>query len=57
MVQLDQEPRPEEALSWINEQGIRVLNVAGPRESKHPGIVYRQALAYLRELFKSVCPV
>jgi hypothetical protein len=51
VVQLDQAPRTDEALAWIEERGIRVLNVAGPRESKHPGVVYRQALAYLKMLF------
>jgi hypothetical protein len=53
VMQLDREPRIEETLSWIKERGIKILNVAGPRESKRPGIIYRQALAYLRELFAS----
>lgn len=40
--------RPQEAgvadrvLAWIAEQRVGVLNVAGPRESRHPGI-YRAA--------------
>jgi len=51
VVQLDRDPCVEVALSWIEEQGIKTLDVAGPRESKHPGAIYRQALAYLRELF------
>jgi predicted Rossmann fold nucleotide-binding protein DprA/Smf involved in DNA uptake len=34
---------------WLAERGIAVLNVAGPRESKRPG-VYRQALAFLEAL-------
>jgi len=33
---------------WIAEHGIAVLNVAGPRESKCPGI-YRRASAFLRK--------
>jgi len=37
------------AAEWINAQGIAVLNVAGPRESKRPGI-YRLALHFLDEL-------
>jgi hypothetical protein len=49
VVQLDSEHRPGEVLSWLGEHGIRTLNVAGPRESKCPGI-YRESLAYLRRL-------
>ena len=28
----------ERVAAWIKEEGIEVLNVAGPRESKQPGI-------------------
>lgn len=35
--------------SWLAQHRIRTLNVAGPRESKCPGI-YQRALAMLREL-------
>ena len=38
---------------WLAQHRIRVLNVAGPRESKQPGI-YEQTSAFLRELL-SVC--
>jgi hypothetical protein len=34
---------------WLAAHRIAVLNVAGPRESKRPG-VYRQALAFLEAL-------
>jgi hypothetical protein len=34
---------------WLDENEIRVLNVAGPRESEAPGI-HDRALAFLREL-------
>ena len=34
---------------WIAEEGIKVLNVAGPRESTSPGI-YRQAADFLAAL-------
>jgi hypothetical protein len=30
--------RPSEAVAWIAENGIRVLNVAGNRERVSPGI-------------------
>jgi len=38
------------ARRWLDENKIRVLNVAGPRESSAPGI-YDEALAYLTRLF------
>jgi hypothetical protein len=37
--------------SWIKERGIRVLNIAGPRESQSPGI-YVQAVELLRRLLQ-----
>ena len=41
LAQLDQESVPDAAarlLAWLDEHAIRTLNVAGPRESKRPGI-------------------
>ena len=35
---------------WLLTGQIKVLNVAGPRETHHPGI-YERALAFLAELF------
>ncbi|MGH7209031.1 MAG: putative molybdenum carrier protein [Nitrospiraceae bacterium] len=35
--------------TWAQDRGIRTLNVAGPRESKSPGI-YAQAREFLRQL-------
>ena len=35
--------------AWIEAEGIRVLNVAGPRESKQPGIT-ALATRFLREI-------
>ncbi len=43
--------KPEHVIRWINGQGISVLNVAGPKESKCPGGIHRQALSYLEQLF------
>lgn len=37
---------------WLEEQRVRVLNVAGPRESQVPGI-YRLAKAFLLELLQT----
>lgn len=28
-------------VAWLSEQNVRILNVAGPRESRHPGIYER----------------
>ena len=51
VVQLDQRWQPGTVSSWLREHGIKVLNVAGPRESKCPGL-HDQAFEYLRELFR-----
>ena len=40
-------PRFEE---WVRRYKPKVLNIAGPRESTHPGI-YQEALRFLMELF------
>lgn len=51
LVNLDT-PLYDSAIDWINTQKIRVLNVAGPRESKQPGI-YTIASSYLRTVLYS----
>ena len=38
LVDLAHETEPERAAAWIGTCGLRVLNVAGPRESSHPGV-------------------
>ncbi|MDX1697681.1 MAG: putative molybdenum carrier protein [Thiohalobacterales bacterium] len=38
VVDLASPPDPGKVDSWIRENQISVLNVAGPRESQHPGI-------------------
>ena len=43
-------PTPDTVSSWVQETPIRVLNVAGPRESSSPGI-YAQAFRFLRGVF------
>jgi len=50
VVQLDADPDPETAIAWIRGNSVRVLNVAGPRESERPGL-HATALAYLRRVF------
>jgi hypothetical protein len=45
-------PSAAEILEWIDRQGIRTLNVAGPRESGAPGI-HAEALALLRRVLSA----
>ncbi len=40
-------------IDWLGEEGVRRLNVAGPRESGAPGI-YHAALALLGPLFSTL---
>ena len=40
---------PAATAAWLRQHAVRVLNVAGPRESQRPGI-YAQARAYLETL-------
>lgn len=42
---------PEMVLTWIEETGVKVLNIAGPRESSEPGIG-AEAREFLRRLFQ-----
>jgi len=53
LVQLDETDHstPAEVAVWLREHGVRVLNVAGPRESKRPGI-YREVRAFLEKLLE-----
>ena len=53
IVQLDAEPiiDPSNVIRWIHGQQIKILNVAGPRESKFTEGIYREALSYLEKLF------
>jgi hypothetical protein len=52
VLQLDEMPTREDCLSWMEEHSIKVLNVAGPRESKRPW-VYLKAFAYLQRLLQA----
>jgi hypothetical protein len=47
---LDAAPDPAVAADWVRRHGVRVLNVAGLRESGAPGI-YAQAQGWLEPLF------
>jgi hypothetical protein len=46
-ISLDNPIAPEELHGWLKRHQIRVLNVAGPRESHRPGFVYKTALKFL----------
>jgi len=46
VVDLPTEPQSRKVRQWIRKSGIKVLNVAGPRESLRPGI-YARAKVFL----------
>ena len=50
VVDLGEIKDPTEAGTWIKAHAIGVLNVAGPRESKNPGI-YQKAKKFLLKRF------
>ena len=50
-VELGKEGEIEPARKWLEEHHIRILNVAGPRESKNPGIT-RLAAVYVARLLE-----
>lgn len=41
-----------EIVDWLHENAIAVLNVAGPRESQHPGI-YKQARESMERVLRA----
>jgi Circularly permutated YpsA SLOG family len=49
VVDLQRPDDPAEVRAWLAAHAIRVLNVAGPRESTHPG-VHRSAADFIRRL-------
>lgn len=55
VVDLTDEREPDTAVEWIREGGFHLLNVAGPRESKKPGI-YELAADFLTRLFERLDP-
>lgn len=50
VLDLAKAPDPRSVRAWMHNHDIRLLNVAGPRESQRPGI-YRQAKRFLLRLF------
>lgn len=49
VVDLAQSSNPQDMVDWLEQQGIRVLNIAGPREDKCPGI-HEQVSRFLRNV-------
>jgi len=56
IVQLDAEEviSVSDVIRWIHGQQISTLNVAGPKESKLPDGIYKEAFFYLEQLFTSL---
>ncbi|NIR59624.1 MAG: molybdenum cofactor carrier [Gammaproteobacteria bacterium] len=52
VVDLGADPEPEAVQAWLRRHRVRVLNVAGPRASKHPG-VYARARRFLERVLAS----
>ncbi len=48
---LDGDPVPTRVASWLTKHSVRVLNIAGPRESQHPGSVHAKAKTFLLLVF------
>ena len=53
IVQLDQAYQPSAVIDWLDENQIQILNIAGPRESKIPGI-YEQTKKFLIAVIKYI---
>jgi hypothetical protein len=51
VVDLSKPKEPNIVKEWGQQNRLRILNVAGPRESKVPGI-HDRAVEFLRELFR-----
>lgn len=49
VLQLEEDIDVELVCGWLREHNIRILNVAGPRESKRPG-VYERAQRFMAKL-------
>lgn len=50
VINIFNQPDYKKIRDWIQTNNINTLNIAGPRESKNPG-VYKNSLNFLRTLF------
>jgi hypothetical protein len=55
VVDLDAPPADDAVRAWLARERVRVLNVAGPRESLRPGI-HRRARRYLEAVLSRADP-
>jgi hypothetical protein len=55
VIDLNAPPDPGDVAGWIARHRIRTLNVAGPRESTHPG-VHDVAAAFLDRVLDAIDP-
>ena len=55
VVDMDQPTDPQGVADWLAGSGVRVLNVAGPRESSSPGI-YEAAVEFLSAMLSFIRP-
>ncbi|EKD27650.1 MAG: hypothetical protein ACD_79C00646G0003 [uncultured bacterium] len=51
IINLNELPSNDNIFQWFSDESVNVLNIAGPRESKTPGI-YNAAFNYLLNLLK-----
>ncbi|OGT33291.1 MAG: hypothetical protein A2W28_00190 [Gammaproteobacteria bacterium RBG_16_51_14] len=54
-INLSLQPDTREVLEWLDKNEVTILNIAGPRESKQPGI-YRNAHDFLMLVFDNTTP-
>ncbi|OGQ22987.1 MAG: hypothetical protein A3I05_07140 [Deltaproteobacteria bacterium RIFCSPLOWO2_02_FULL_44_10] len=52
IINLKREPKSEEVIAWMEQHQIQVLNVAGPRESSAPGMIYKKAKLFIMKIFQ-----
>ena len=50
IMNLDDEAHSDPVAKWLSENQVSILNIAGPRESFRPGVVYAQARSLLLSL-------
>ena len=52
VLDMDQQPNEGTVQAWVTEHHIDVLNIAGPREEKSPGI-YRDSVDFLQRILSA----
>jgi hypothetical protein len=49
IIKLSMNPGPEVMRTWLNDQPLKIINIAGPRESFEPGL-YQAVINYLGQV-------